>query len=616
MFFTNSQNKDSFQDFIIPGLFALCCLLVVPIGTLGFDLPKLWAFSAFALAGGLWTLRSGRHPLRALLHTWSGRLLLLCSLYLLLSFAWSTMPIVSLLGMPPRYLGSMSVGVGLTLLLWSQAMCKESDGLRTVLRSLVISNALVCLYGLLQVLHLDPLGQLFDTDAFLGRVFSTMGHPNSLGQFILLTGPFVGLRSFTGKRPSDRSLYAALLILNFVILLATASRGVLLALILTLMLVTQRYGQRMRGFTERQQAGTAIVLVGILVIGAASFASRFAVVFEQGRSLGARTIIYEESLRMLRDRPWGYGLETMSFYSPRYIGPDIYNYESLVTTVDRAHNVLLDLGLSVGILGIVLYGAAMAWMLRSGWLKNSSLTQVSVTSLLGFHVALLFSFPAVATIMVSWVVMGVLFSQLSSNAKGTVSKVQSWVLMSTLLLVTAGALVASSLWIGARLAQAKAQWHVGQGNSTEGIATYTEAVTLFPYDVELLRQAAETHLQLMQLVVDPVLTQNTNTIINQLLVLTSRQDGLGWLLKAWYHANLGQTADMETALGFAREQLPYSIPLKRGEALVYRLVNNEEAAKAAEQQIVRWLPEAFYTDAETQRILLKQHEWLQQLVRL
>jgi len=81
-------------------------------------------------------------------------------------------------------------------------------------------------------------------------------------------------------------------------------------------------------------------------------------------------------------------------------------------TIDRAHNDLLDLGLSVGIVGLLAYGWVVAAALGSavralrGPLDVQLRGGAALAGLLGYLLALQFGFSVVGVAPVFWSVLG------------------------------------------------------------------------------------------------------------------------------------------------------------------------------------------------------------------
>ncbi len=98
-----------------------------------------------------------------------------------------------------------------------------------ILTVFVLSGFLVCLYGILQyVFGWDTAQAWMDQEMFSDikmRIYSTLGNPNVLGEYILLVLPVsIGLM-WTRKSAVSRIVYAGISALMFLALILTFSRG-------------------------------------------------------------------------------------------------------------------------------------------------------------------------------------------------------------------------------------------------------------------------------------------------------------------------------------------------------------------------------------------------------
>ncbi|MFH0851277.1 MAG: hypothetical protein V1876_00830, partial [Candidatus Peregrinibacteria bacterium] len=209
----------------------LVAVIFLPLGTASFVLPKVFFLALAALLGALAALRDPeRDALAILLTTWTGRAFLALIFVTAFSPLWSIAPLQSIVGASPRFLGVLVQLSSFAIALAGIVLVQREGGRRWLLRSLLLANVLVTLYGFLQLIGLDPFAVLWQQgERFLGRVFSTIGQPTMLGNFLILTLPFIILES-RKKSAGWRWFWMILILLNLAVLLGTASRGALLGL--------------------------------------------------------------------------------------------------------------------------------------------------------------------------------------------------------------------------------------------------------------------------------------------------------------------------------------------------------------------------------------------------
>ena len=604
------------------GIAALCFALV-PISTLGFELPKLIVLCLVCLGCALHMLISGQDWLAICRGSMAGKLLLILLLLTPLSLLWSVAPVSSLFGTPPRFEGVLTHLLYLYLGIYCAASMQTKEGRLRVNSAIVCANIAVVSYGVVQMLQLDPLAAFWRSEAFLGRIFSSIGQPNALGQFVVLTAPIV-VRNVL--QPADRfvrMLWGALLIFNGAVLLGTVSRSALLAAMVLALFCAPSFSRwlkkRIHLITAPQAFAIALITVLTLSVGFLFFTERFSLSIEGSRSISARGVIWNAMQVAIAERPMGYGLETMAFVSPRFVDPAIYQFESLANTVDRAHNGLLQEFWDRGMFGVLTVFTLVVLILGAAWKATEDrdshgLLRASAAGILGYHLTLLFGFPAVATGTIYWMLMGICIGVLYRSAPKTP---KLWKLGTNILTVCIALFytVTAMHWGYGRFVHAKAK-HLEPKNALAAQAVYIDSITLFPHDREMLISSAESFLRTFEQL-DPEGIDSTpvRTIIAQLRSLTGSNDGMVWLLEAWLAATLRNAEAADTALAEAITFLPESAIYHRAEHHIYGLLEDKNKQERAKKQLMNLLPEQYYEEgSELQRILHKQHPWLLDLV--
>lgn len=604
--------------------FTLCLLAistaVFPVSSLGFELPKLVVVSLSALGASIALAFSKRRFVPMLLGSVLGRMLLAYMLVVALSALWSVAPVISVLGAAPRFQGILAMLCFCILAVATAVAFLSQRGSSALLFALVITNAVVVLYGTLQMLQLDPFASLWMSEAFLGRVFSTLGHPNTLGQFILLTAPFVTLAWIRSADRVVRMAWGTLLILNAVVLLGTVSRSAILGLIVvlccTLPLLKRWVAQRIVRITTGQAFAIVLVTVLCTSIGLLFFAQRFALTSEPGRSASARGVIWSSTLRMIADRPVGYGPETMAIVSPQYTGKQLYAYESLSTTVDRAHNHVLHLLYALGPIGAFLFIAVACAVLIAAWKSRHhdahGVLLAAVMAIIGYQVALLFGFPSNATAALYWMLIGLSIGSLPYQER-TVPVWVNHVATLTFLGIAIVATVVSLQWMQSRIIVAHAR--IEQDPSVQ-LGLYQKAVVLFRYDRDILIEATEAHLFALEAVQSQraELRTSIETLITLLSSATHNHDGFAPLLTAWLHAIEGNVQEAQKSLDEAKLFLPTSVTYHRAAMHIADLLADGVLKENHRMGIRGLLPDGFFEEnSDMRRILLKQNPWLQTL---
>ena len=121
-------------------------------------------------------------------------------------------------------------------------------------------------------------------------------------------------------------------------------------------------------------------------------------------------------MSLIVNRPLqGYGPETLWPVFARVFPPELIYYEGRHVTIDRAHNLWLDLGVSQGVLGLAALATLLVWAGHGLWraLRHSAdrwkqLTLVLTAAALVGHLAeLQLSFETTTTAMTTWLMLAV-----------------------------------------------------------------------------------------------------------------------------------------------------------------------------------------------------------------
>lgn len=599
--------------------------IVIPIPTLGFGLPKLIVFAVAACIASLSLLYSDQGNIFSrLLKCRVGRWFSLFALISLLSVFWSRAPIVSLIGAVPRFEGALTIAMYFSFALSAMALSQTVRGRTVAIRALITTNAGVCIYGLLQLLQIDPLGRFWGAEVFLGRLFSLLGQPNALGLFLVLTIPFL-LVSIAGLRGKQHKLAIALLLLNALILFASVSRSAVLGLAVAIPLGI--FWRQTRGAVEplsRKQRSIALGLT-ILFVGIAMYfsAQRFANPTESGRSVDSRIVIWDGSVKMINLWPFGYGHETMGLFSSRFIGAGLLEHESLTSRIDRAHSQPLDLLISIGVFGLLAYYVFLYLLLRAIWLQRkqegSRWFLAGGMSIVAASIALLFGFHSIATGVWFWFIVGLMIGPLlpeSPDSKD--SSIIKRVPLLVIILLNILLIVVCSRWISARLKMEQGEQWFNANELAPAVQFYATAAEEFPYDRILLTQAVETDL----IALERSENQQTTNILHALAeshlqmldTLTRQEDGMSFLLQAWLAAIDGQSDSVDYLVLQAALKQPDAVSTYRIAVHAYKILGNQERVEQTYDSLISILPAAWKDPSSPAgRIIWKEHPWLSEV---
>jgi len=252
---------------------------------------------------------------------------------------------------------------------------------RQIPAALLLGASFVGLVGLLQFLGVNLVPLIgakvgFSDDSFLvegvRRVNSVYGHPNNLGLYMGRTWPLAAAlalhywrRRGTGGGPLLPIAYTLAGLLCLGGLAVSFSRGAYLGALVAAAVLGLALLPRRAWATRR-------VLVPLGALAAAGLLAAVAVValdIERfnpfGASSGIRVKTWASALAMLRDHPLGIGLDQFGRLYPQYIDPALAGTNEINTA--HPHNLLLDIALRMGPLGLLAFGWLLARLLRRAW---------------------------------------------------------------------------------------------------------------------------------------------------------------------------------------------------------------------------------------------------------
>jgi O-antigen ligase len=289
------------------------------------------------------------------------------------------------------------------LIVFWQAQPDRATVLGRLLPAFLLSGALVGLIGILQFLGLNlvPLiGQKvgFSDDSIfvegVRRVSSVYGHPNNLGLFMGRVWPIAAALAFgawltrgqearengepahdqpqtsdlkyqpsaLSPQPASRLLLPVAALLSLGGLVVSFSRGAYLgalaaALVIGVFLAPPGFWRTRRVRLALAAAG-ALAVVAVIALVALDI-DRFN---PFGASSDVRLKTWASALAMLRDHPLGVGLDQFGRLYPQYIDPSLAGTNEINTA--HPHNLILDIALRMGPLGLLAFGWLLAAFFR------------------------------------------------------------------------------------------------------------------------------------------------------------------------------------------------------------------------------------------------------------
>ncbi len=380
--------------------------------TLAATMATLWAVASALARGPRWRSTLPEIPL------WLFLLAALLSSWVSVS-AWLTF-----LGAPGRHEGLLALIAYTVFYFVGVHFFGSERGFRVLATVGGVAAVITMAYGL-SGWFLPPLftneGALKQLYASLGypRALSTLGNPVTFGGYLALMTPLIGSLALTATGRS-RLFWLAAAGLGYVTILVTFTRAAWLAVMLGSGILVIAVGPR----TLRQLGAARTVFIAVALLGVAlalaavaprQLASRASssLALESG-SVGQHMYIWGRTIAAIRSRPLlGWGLETLGEVFP-------YEREGLVkyfgfrpVVIDEAHNDALQMAVSIGIPGAVVYLWFWAAVVGGGMRilrRASGTSRILAAGWLAAVVAYLvqaeFSYSTVAVAPVVWLLAG------------------------------------------------------------------------------------------------------------------------------------------------------------------------------------------------------------------
>lgn len=230
--------------------------------------------------------------------------------------------------------------------------------LARVFIAMVASASVVSLYGVLQILGIDYFTWP-EPPLLTGRAFSSFGQPNFLASWLLFTIPITVYFFILKKGLLPKFLLFLTVFIQLLALFFTASRAAWLALFIVTALFFLTYLWRQANWPRFKKIGLLLVaLVFALVIIAfvdKTSAGRISRSFNLADgSVAARLEFWQASLPAIAQKPiFGYGLENYSDVFLSAYQPNWAIFGKVNASPDRAHNLILDILLSGGLVALL-----------------------------------------------------------------------------------------------------------------------------------------------------------------------------------------------------------------------------------------------------------------------
>jgi O-antigen ligase len=274
-----------------------------------------------------------------------------------LSLAWSAQPELGA-GKLLKWLLTSVLVVAVVLTV------RTPRDVRLILAALIVGPAVSVIAGLVTNGFDGAAAPTIDTATSVGgRLVGGVGDPNFLAIAIVSAIVLATVLGGFGRVP--RAGLAVLMALLVVGLLATQSRGGLIAAVATVVAAV--------AFMTGQRGKVLLVAATVVAMGVLYLAvnpaplDRVSGATDEGNG---RAELWGVALDITADHPvGGVGLENFVVYAPRYVdrqGP-LHFAELIAERPHVVHNTYLEVAVETGIVGVLLFGAVIVTCIRAAW---------------------------------------------------------------------------------------------------------------------------------------------------------------------------------------------------------------------------------------------------------
>jgi len=319
----------------------------------------------------------------------------------------------SVWGYYSRFMGLFSLLVLVALSYIAFLIFKKEDFINLFVLTL-FSTFLISMYGIFQ--HYGILGA-----ATLDRVYSTLGQPNWLAQYLIMFLPVILCLYATDKlvfSPLIRGLLLILYIVVFTCFWFTFSLSGFLGFIIALLFLPKGNVKRhivvvlISAFIMLSNFGFFSNRIHDAYIDAKKFISENFTVYAQDEYMLSdpgfiRKELWKSSLILFKSSPKniliGIGPQTFPYEYQSFRSP-ILNYSSEWSyVVNRPHNYYVEVLVEMGVFGLISYSILISSIFRKS-------PQYLKPPLVGFYITNIFGWPVVATNLMFWLFVSYIIS--------------------------------------------------------------------------------------------------------------------------------------------------------------------------------------------------------------
>jgi len=294
----------------------------------------------------------------------------------------------------------------------------------TLLKLSIFASLISVIYGFLQKFNIP---QILGAEERV-RIFGTLGNAAAFGGYLIFNIYFAlfflisRIQNIKYKILNTKNLfYLSVIVIESIAVVMTAVRGAVLALFLTLFIFGIWY---LVFKIKKYKVAVAILL--LFIIGVVIFIN-YADKLELQRltnfslnqpTIQSRLMVWQGAITGVKEKPFlGWGPENFEIPYAKHYNPKLFHGVGREVVFDRAHNIFLDIGATLGILGLVIYlflwGAVILGIRRLA-LKNKEF-KVLYFLIIAYFIHNFFFFDLFSTFLMGIFVIGLIQTSQTSQ---------------------------------------------------------------------------------------------------------------------------------------------------------------------------------------------------------
>lgn len=409
--------------YLVVGLVPLILLPLQAHGKLNTSITKLIALTIITIAYLIiWVVK--RNELSFMDRSMESKFLLGYVVLMLISIPFSLDPMTSIFGSSYRYDGMLS------FLLYFAAfvIAKNAKNIgNVVFKVIALTSTLVATLGILQFYDIDPIPSKWYAIPWENTAFSTMGNPNFLGSYLVLSIPVAIYLFFYLEKKYGLVVYTLLLLC----LLCSQTRGAWIGMFVSLIAFLILHGIS-HGYKKRDLVKvfiiitTTIVVVAFFTISSGDvFLARFFSIFidfskwinksEETYLVGSfRIFLWGKVIELIKMRPvFGFGIDSLYIAMNNTFRDEIIQVYGVYKNWDKAHNEFLNIAVSTGIPSLLAYLGFLGFVIKKafGRLKIHPGHVALLSAVIGYLTQAMFNIQVVMVFYVFMAYLGILSSK-------------------------------------------------------------------------------------------------------------------------------------------------------------------------------------------------------------